>query len=68
VSPRWRAIDFACCSVMVRQCPVRFLVALPSAPDLLLFAKHLFVEAMVAATAPAGGAQHEQSELLRPEF
>jgi AraC-like DNA-binding protein len=40
---------------MVRQCPVRFLVALPSAPDLLLFAKHLFVEAMVAETAPAGG-------------
>src|SRR5262249_38728765 len=46
---------FASCSVMAHQCSVRFLVALPPRSDLLLFAKLLFVEAMVAATAPAGG-------------
>ena len=33
--------------------PDRFLVALPPVRDLLLCAKHLFVEAMVIA--PAGG-------------
>ena len=32
----------------------RFLVALPPAPDLLLFAKHLFVGAMVVAIALLG--------------
>ena len=33
----------------------RFLVALPPERDVLLFAKHLFVAAMVVAIAPAGG-------------
>jgi hypothetical protein len=36
---------------------IRFLVALPPASDLLIFAKHLFVEAMAAAIAPAGGSR-----------
>jgi hypothetical protein len=33
---------------------IRFLVALPPASDLLIFAKHLFVEAMAAAIALLG--------------
>jgi hypothetical protein len=48
---RWRAIDLASCSVMARQFPVRFLVALPSASDLLLFAKDLLLAAIVAIVA-----------------
>jgi hypothetical protein len=32
--------------------------------DLLIFAKHLFVEAMAAAIAPAGGSRDDQWDLL----
>jgi AraC-like DNA-binding protein len=35
----------------------RFLVALPPATDLLLFAKHLFVSAIAVAISPAGGSR-----------
>jgi len=53
---------------MARQCPIRFLVALPAASDLLLFAKHLFCEAMVAAIAPARAVNDEQWNFFSPEF
>jgi hypothetical protein len=36
-------------------------------PDLLLFAKHLFVEAMVAIV-PARAVKDEQWNLFSPEF
>jgi hypothetical protein len=36
---------------------VRFLVALPSVPDLLLWAKHLFVEAMSGNYSRRGGGE-----------
>jgi hypothetical protein len=44
----------------------RFLVALTTGSDLLLFAKHLFVAAMVVAIAPCWGLKDEQSETLQP--
>jgi len=37
------------------------------ASDLLLFAKHLFVAAKVAAAA-AGGSKDDRRDLLSPEF
>jgi len=40
------------------------MVALRRVRDLLLCAKHLFVEAMVALT----GGQYEQWDLFSPEF
>src|SRR5262249_28100683 len=43
----WREIDLASWSVMAHQCPVRFLVALLPASDLLLCAKHLLFVAIV---------------------
>jgi AraC-like DNA-binding protein len=47
----------------------RFLVALPPVRDLLLFAKHLFVVAMVVAIAPAGSSRmsHWSSSALNSE-
>ena len=51
VSPRWRAMDLACWSVMAlweHHClRNRFLVASQSVRDLLLCAKYLFVAARV---------------------
>jgi hypothetical protein len=46
----------------------RFLVALPPAPDLLLFAKDLFVAANGGANRPCWGLKDEQLELFSPEF
>jgi len=46
----------------------KFLVALLLLRDLLLFAKHLFVEAMVAAIAPARAVNDEQWNFFSPEF
>src|SRR6476646_651412 len=45
------------------------LVALPLVPDLLLFAKHLLVAAMVVAIAPDGGSRmsNRSSSALDPE-
>jgi hypothetical protein len=43
------------------------LVALPPVADLLFFAKHLFVAAMVAI-APAGRVNDEQWDRFSPEF
>jgi hypothetical protein len=40
---------------------------LPAVPDLLLCAKHLFVEAMVAIV-PAGRVNDEQWNLFGPEL
>jgi hypothetical protein len=46
---------------------VRFLVAMLSASDLLLFAKHLFVAAKVTVAA-AGGSKDDRWDLLSAEF
>jgi hypothetical protein len=65
-SPPWsrEVLGAASAGVITRGCPavhwhIDFLVALPSAQDLLLCAKHLFVAAMVAWVHPGPAANRQ---------